>query len=93
MDRAGQGIGKYKVELISDVLIGLELTRGLDDAFLIECSAPLKVHEIPERYRLTPATADYVNRGDWEEFIEHLETNPGIPSGQLFRKDAAAGVA
>lgn len=47
---AFQGIDDYEVEFISDFFDGLEMIRGRDDAFLIQCSAHPKVHEITERY-------------------------------------------
>ncbi len=45
-----QGIEEYEIEFISDFLDGLERIRGRDDAFLIQCSAHPKVHEVTERY-------------------------------------------
>jgi hypothetical protein len=45
-----QGIEDYEVELISDFLDGLERIRGREDAFLIQCSAHPKVHEVTERH-------------------------------------------
>jgi hypothetical protein len=47
---AFQGIDAYEVDLIDDFFHGLERIRGRDDAFLIQCSAHPKVHEITERY-------------------------------------------
>jgi hypothetical protein len=47
---AFQGIEDYSIEYISDFLVGLERIRGREDAFLIQCSAHPKVHEITERY-------------------------------------------
>jgi hypothetical protein len=47
---AFQGIADYKFEFISDFLDGLERIRGRDDAFLIQCSAHPKVHEVTERH-------------------------------------------
>lgn len=47
---AFQGIEDYGVEFISDFFDGLEMIRGRDDAFLVQCSAHPKVHEITERY-------------------------------------------
>jgi hypothetical protein len=47
---AFQGIDEFEIEFISDFLDGLEKIRGRDDAFLIQCSAHPKVHEITERY-------------------------------------------
>lgn len=96
-----QGIDDYEVEFISDFLDGLERIRGRDDAFLIQCSAHPKVHEVTERYwmeifvvdtfiyptkalavltrheverprslGLVPATAGYIDAGEWEEIID-----------------------
>jgi hypothetical protein len=45
-----QGIEDYEVEYIGDFLDGLERIRGQEDAFLIQCSAHPKVHEVTERY-------------------------------------------
>jgi hypothetical protein len=47
---AFQGVEHYRVEYITDFLDGLERIRGRNDAFLIQCSAHPKVHEITERY-------------------------------------------
>jgi hypothetical protein len=47
---AFQGIERYEIEFISDFFDGLEMIRGRDDAFLIQCSAHPKVHEVTERY-------------------------------------------
>jgi len=96
-----QGIEDYEIEYISDFLDGLEQIRGRDDAFLIQCSAHPKVHEVTERYwseifvvdtfiyptkalavlarreierprslGLVPATAGYIDKGDWEEIVD-----------------------
>jgi hypothetical protein len=45
-----QGISEYEVEFIEDFLDGLERVRGQSNAFLIQCSAHPKVHEVTERY-------------------------------------------
>ncbi len=45
-----QGIAEYEVTFIADFLDGLERIRGREDAFLIQCSAHPKVHEVTERY-------------------------------------------
>ena len=48
---AFQGIENYRFELITDFHVGLEMLReapGL--AFLVQCSAHPKVHEITEKY-------------------------------------------
>jgi hypothetical protein len=47
---AFQGIENFRFEFIADFLDGLESIRGRDDAFLIQCSAHPKVHEVTERY-------------------------------------------
>lgn len=47
---AFQGIEDFEIELIGDFFDGLERIRGKDNAFLIQCSAHPKVHEITERY-------------------------------------------
>lgn len=96
-----QGISDYEVEYIGDFLHGLERIRGDDSAFLVQCSAHPKVHEVTERHwseifvvdtfiyptkalavlsrreierprslGLVPATAGYIDRGDWEKIID-----------------------
>ena len=45
-----QGVGDYEVDFIEDFLDGLELIRGRDEAFLIQCSAHPLVHKVTERY-------------------------------------------
>jgi hypothetical protein len=47
---AFQGIEGYEFEFIGDFLDGLERIRGQENAFLIQCSAHPKVHEVTERY-------------------------------------------
>jgi hypothetical protein len=47
---AFQGVEDFEIELIGDFFDGLERIRGRDDAFLIQCSAHPKVHEVTERY-------------------------------------------
>lgn len=47
---AFQGIENYEVAFIGDFLDGLEQIRGQEDAFLVQCSAHPKVHEVTERY-------------------------------------------
>lgn len=47
---AFQGIADYAVEYIFDFFDGLEMIRGRDDAFLVQCSAHPKVHEVTERH-------------------------------------------
>lgn len=45
-----QGVEDYGVEFIEDFFDGLELIRGRDDTFLIQCSAHPLVHKVTERY-------------------------------------------
>lgn len=45
-----QGIKDFEIEFIGDFLDGLEQIRGQEDAFLVQCSAHPKVHEVTERY-------------------------------------------
>ncbi len=45
-----QGIDDYGIEFIADFMDGLELIRGQENAFLVQCSAHPKVHEVTERY-------------------------------------------
>jgi hypothetical protein len=47
---AFQGVEDFEVELTDDFFDGLETIRGKSNAFLIQCSAHPKVHEITERY-------------------------------------------
>jgi hypothetical protein len=45
-----QGIEDFGVEFITDFFDGLEMIRGREDAFLIQCSAHPLVHKITEKY-------------------------------------------
>jgi hypothetical protein len=45
-----QGIEDFEISFIGDFLDGLERIRGRDDAFLVQCSAHPKVHEVTERH-------------------------------------------
>jgi hypothetical protein len=45
-----QGIADYEIEFIGDFMDGLEKIRGQENAFLVQCSAHPKVHEVTERY-------------------------------------------
>ncbi|TMK58221.1 MAG: hypothetical protein E6G51_03715 [Actinobacteria bacterium] len=45
-----QGVADFEIEYIADFLDGLERIRGREDAFLVQCSAHPKVHEVTERY-------------------------------------------
>lgn len=47
---AFQGIGEYEIELTTDLFAGLDTVRETPGAFLVQCSAHPKVHEITERY-------------------------------------------
>jgi hypothetical protein len=47
---AFQGVERFELEFIGDFLDGLERIRKRDRAFLIQCSAHPKVHEVTERY-------------------------------------------
>jgi hypothetical protein len=47
---AFQGVEDFEIELAGDFFDGLERVRGNGNAFLIQCSAHPKVHEITERY-------------------------------------------
>jgi hypothetical protein len=47
---AFQGVESYEVEFIADFFDGLERIRTRENAFLIQCSAHPKVHEITERH-------------------------------------------
>lgn len=45
-----QGIEDYGIELITDFFVGLEMLRETPGAFLVQCSAHPKVHEITEKH-------------------------------------------
>lgn len=47
---AFQGVDEYRIELITDFFVGLEMLRETPNAFLVQCSAHPKVHEITEKY-------------------------------------------
>lgn len=47
---AFQEIDEFEIEFIGDFMDGLDRIRGLDGAFLVQCSAHPKVHEVTERY-------------------------------------------
>jgi hypothetical protein len=47
---AFQGVEDYEIEFITDFFVGLEMLRETPGAFLVQCSAHPKVHEITERY-------------------------------------------
>jgi hypothetical protein len=46
-----QGLTDARVELVGDLLDGLELVRSRSNAFLLQCSAHPHVHVVTERYR------------------------------------------
>src|ERR1700754_805902 len=45
-----QGVEEYEFAFIEDFFDGLELIRGREDAFLVQCSAHPLVHKVTERY-------------------------------------------
>lgn len=45
-----QGVEDYRIELIVDFFVGLEMLRETPGAFLVQCSAHPKVHEITEKH-------------------------------------------
>lgn len=45
-----QGVDDYEIEFIADFMDGLEMIRGRDNSFLVQCSAHPRVHEVTERY-------------------------------------------
>jgi len=45
-----QGVNEYRIELITDFFVGLEMLRETPNGFLVQCSAHPKVHEITEKY-------------------------------------------
>lgn len=47
---AFQGVEDYGIELITDFFVGLEMLREIPGAFLVQCSAHPKVHEITEKH-------------------------------------------
>ena len=47
---AFQGVEDYGFEFIGDFFDGLELIRGRENAFLIQCSAHPLVHKVTEKY-------------------------------------------
>jgi hypothetical protein len=96
-----QGVREFEVEFIEDFFDGLEMVRGDEGAFLVQCSAHPLVHKVTERYwdevfvvdtfiyptkalavlarrdveaprslGLVPATAGYIDEGDWEEIVD-----------------------
>ncbi|HEY2478329.1 MAG TPA: hypothetical protein VGI17_06325 [Solirubrobacterales bacterium] len=47
---AFQEVENFEIKLIDDFFDGLEWIRGKDSAFLVQCSAHPKVHEVTERH-------------------------------------------
>jgi len=45
-----QGAEDFEVDFIGDFFDGLEMIRGREDAFLVQCSAHPLVHKITEKY-------------------------------------------
>lgn len=118
---AFQGVEDFEIEFIGDFFDGLEKIRGKENAFLIQCSAHPKVHEVTERYwaevfvvdtfiyptkalavlrrreveqprtlGLVPATAGYIDPGDWEEIID-VQSKP-IVAAELLEGRYEAGL-
>jgi hypothetical protein len=108
-----QEVADYDVEFIEDFFDGLELIRGREHAFLVQCSAHPLVHKVTERFwdevfvvdtfiyptkalavlarravaeprslGLVPATAGYVDEGDWGEIVE-VVSKPVVGQGLL----------
>jgi hypothetical protein len=46
-----QGLTDARVELVGDLLDGVDLVRSRPNAFLVQCSAHPQVHVVTERYR------------------------------------------
>ncbi len=55
---AFQGVEDFEIEFIGDFFDGLERIREEENAFLIQCSAHPKVHEITERHWAEVFVAD-----------------------------------
>jgi hypothetical protein len=118
---AFQEVEDFEIEFIADFLDGLERIRGRDNAFLIQCSAHPKVHEVTERHwaevfvvdtfiyptkalavlsrreverprtlGLVPATAGYIDRGDWETIVD-VQSKP-IVAEELLRGKYDSGL-
>jgi hypothetical protein len=45
-----QGVPEFELGFIEDFFEGLELVRGREDAFLVQCSGHPLVHKVTERY-------------------------------------------
>ncbi|HZO04990.1 MAG TPA: hypothetical protein VFB52_01260 [Solirubrobacterales bacterium] len=45
-----QGIDRFEVDFIGDFFDGLEMIRGRENAFLVQCSAHPLVHKITEKH-------------------------------------------
>ncbi len=45
-----QGVDEFEIDFIGDFYDGLEMIRGRENAFLIQCSAHPLVHEITEKH-------------------------------------------
>lgn len=116
-----QGVEDYSVEFIQDFFDGVEMIRGQDEIFLIQCSAHPLVHKVTERYwdevfvvdtfiyptkalavlsrreverpktlGLVPATAGYINEGDWEKIVD--VTSKPIVARELLEGRYEAGL-
>ena len=65
---AFQGVEDYEVEFVNDFFVGLERIRERENAFLVQCSAHPKVHEVTERHWskvFVVDTFDFVGGGDY----------------------------
>jgi hypothetical protein len=72
-----QGVDEYRIELIADFFAGLEILRETPNAFLVQCSAHPKVHEITEKY--------------WREvFVVDTFIYPTKPLALLSRREVEA---
>lgn len=70
-----QGVGDFEIEFIGDFFDGLKKIRGRDNAFLIQCSADPKVHEVTEQH--------------WAEvFVVDTFIYPTKPLAVLSRREA-----
>jgi hypothetical protein len=45
-----QGVDEFEIDFIGDFFDGLEMIRGRENAFLIQCSAHPLVHKVTEKY-------------------------------------------
>jgi hypothetical protein len=69
-----QRLPAARIELVGDLLDGLELVRGQSDSYLVQCSAHPDVHVVTERYRQ-------------EVFVIDTFLYPAKEMGLLVRRD------